>query len=154
MKKLFYKLLSYIMGSNVKNTPVSVIRDQLREPRPLPTGMTEFEEWSDRIISGTMLTAEKDSLKFALASMLRSLPATEDHKEDIFFIKHLRRSAVEQIALAKMQALKEAAAAKFAIEKAKLEAEQIAKEAKAAEEGVRHAAVATLAAVEKEVAKV
>lgn len=68
------------------------------EPRPLPMGMAEFEEWADRIISGALITADADSQKFALANMLMQLGPTEHHKPDIHFISSLRKIAVNQIA--------------------------------------------------------
>lgn len=96
--KPFWKILAQVRGKNSVSTPVDVIRAQMLEPRPLPLGMTEFEEWSARIIAGSMLTADVASQKFALANQLMHLGPTEDHKEDIFFIKTLRKFAVNQIA--------------------------------------------------------
>lgn len=61
-------------------------------------GRKEFEEWSDRIIAGAMLTATAESQKFTLANLLLHLGPTESHKEDAFFIHSLRKFAVNQIA--------------------------------------------------------
>jgi hypothetical protein len=83
----------------------------MNEKRELPTGMTAFEEWSDRIISGTLLPADPQSQKFALATMLMHLSPTTDHECDAYFIKALRKSAVNQIAHAKMTEIKDAAVA-------------------------------------------
>lgn len=118
MKAWLYRILNKVLGKNLDATPVSVILDQMHEPRPLPLGMTEFEEWSDRIISGALISCDVDSQKFACASMLKMMGATEDHKEDVFFIKSLRRSAIQQIADAKLRELKDKSTAKLAAENA------------------------------------
>jgi len=97
----------------------------LSEKRPLPVGMQEFEEWSDRIISGTLLPADPDSQKFALATMLMHLGPTVDHETDLFFIKSLRKSAVNQIAHAKMTELRDKAKARLAAEEAKTKVEEV-----------------------------
>ncbi len=109
-------MLNKFLGKNLDNTPVSLILDQMHEPRPLPLGMTEFEEWSDRIISGALIPCDIDSQKFACASMLKMMGATEDHKEDIFFIKSLRRSAIQQIADGVLKELQAKAKARLAAE--------------------------------------
>lgn len=83
---------------NTKLTSVATIKSQLNERRPLPMGRKEFEEWSDRIISGAMLEATPESQKFTLANLLLHLGPTESHKEDAFFIHSLRKFAVNQVA--------------------------------------------------------
>lgn len=85
---------------NDDTTPIFEINKQLLEPRPLPIGMQEFEDWSDRIISGALLPADHASQKFALADLLLHLGPTESHKADAFFIHSLRKFAVNQIAVA------------------------------------------------------
>ena len=84
------------------------IKSLLTEKRPLPIGMAEFDEWSDRIISGTCLPATSQSQKFALAEMIMHLPPTDDCMDDLFFIKKLRKGAVNQIAYAKMESIRDA----------------------------------------------
>ena len=120
LKAKLYACWAIVTGANSSSTPVSTIHAQLHEPRPLPIGMTEFEEWSDRIISGAMLTADAESQKFALANELLQLKPTEDHKEDIYFIKLLRKFAVNQIADAARVDIREKV-------KARLAAEEVAK---------------------------
>lgn len=93
-----YRLAVKLTGKNLSSTPPKVIQDQMLEPRPLPLGRLEFDEWSDRIISGTLLTADRESQKFALANMLMHLGPTESHKPDAFFIHSLRKFAVNQVA--------------------------------------------------------
>jgi hypothetical protein len=80
--------------------------DPLSVKKLLPTGMTEFDVWSDRIIQLTGLTATPDSQKFALASMINTLGKTECDKEDLFFIKALHKGAADQIALAQMDQIR------------------------------------------------
>lgn len=53
--RFIYSVLSKIFGFNFSSTPKEVIIDQMKEPRALPIGKNEFEEWSDRIIAGAML---------------------------------------------------------------------------------------------------
>lgn len=92
---------------NTRFTSKATALTQMNEPRPLPLGRKEFEEWSDRIISGALLTATPESQKFALAEMIMHIKPTDDHVADSFFIKSLRKSAANQIAYAVMEELRE-----------------------------------------------
>lgn len=84
---------------NTEVTSVDEINSQMRERRPLPMGRQEFEEWSDRIVSGALVPgAIIEDQKAALAAMIMSLGPTESHKEDAFFIHCLRMAAVKQVA--------------------------------------------------------
>lgn len=74
-----------------------LIKD-MTTPKPLPLGVSEFHEWSDRIIQYAMVSADATSLKYALANILMQLKPTEDHVEDAYFIKSLRKAAVNQVA--------------------------------------------------------
>jgi hypothetical protein len=103
-----------MLGQNLKSTPKEVILDQMHEPRPLPMGRKEFEEWSDRIIAGSMVTGgdeDKDAFirgqKFALAAMLMHIGPTESHKPDVYFIHSLRKAAVNEVAHAYMKEVQE-----------------------------------------------
>ncbi len=103
---------------------MSDVQDTVNEmllPRPLPIGMSEFDAWSERIITGAMLpafeadpTTQYDSQKFALAQMLLHLPPTQDHECDGYFIKSLRKAAVNQIADAKAREIRDKAKARLA----------------------------------------
>lgn len=125
--KIYYKLwhwVSQLMGRNTRFTPKEVIKDQLQELRPLPLGVAEFHEWSDRIISGACIPgATSESIKFALADQLLHLAPTVDHEADIYFIKCLRKFAVNQVADAMRNRIRDDAKARLAAqqEKAKLE---------------------------------
>lgn len=82
----------------------------MTQPMPLPMGRAEFEEWSDRIISGAIIQGAEGlivpggtgddvrSLKFALASMIMHLGPCESHKPDAYFIHALRKGACNQVA--------------------------------------------------------
>lgn len=119
--KWFFSFLSKFFQSNFSFTPKEVILDQLNEPRSLPMGRSEFEEWAHRIISGALLPGGKedpaifyDSQKFALANLLLHLGPTESHKPDAFFIHSLRKFAVNQVADTIRVELREAAKARTA----------------------------------------
>jgi hypothetical protein len=110
---------------NDESTPKEVILDQLQESRPLPTtGRAEFEEWSDRIISGANLAhVTPETAKHALACLLMHIGPTEDHKTDAYFIKALRVNCVKIIATDVIQEMQEKrkAALKEAAEKKEAE---------------------------------
>lgn len=121
-------------------TAEQIIIDQMNEPRPLPMGRTDFEEWSDRIISGALIPNEsgkvfqvvhgdndsdyeifRQAQKFALANMIMHLGPTESHKPDAFFIHSLRKFAVNQVADTVRKELHEKAKARLPKEEPKLE---------------------------------
>lgn len=113
MKVAFHRLVSKVLKRNLAAAPKELILDQMKEPRPLPMGRQDFEQWSDRIISGAIIpggeedpAAFKDSVKFALAEMIMHLGKTESHKEDAFFIHTLRKGAANQVAHMMMKELK------------------------------------------------
>lgn len=98
MLKLLHKLLAKLLGRNLSFTPKSVVIDQINEPRPLPIGMKEFDDWSDRIISGALVPATVETQKATLAGMIMHLGPQESHKPDAFFIHGLRKLAANEIA--------------------------------------------------------
>lgn len=101
------------------------IKAQLNERRPLPIGRAEFEVWTERIMSGAMVTAEKESQIFILASMILQLGPTESHKEDGYFIHGLRKAAVNQTADTIFRELKLAQQERWDAENKKQEAEKV-----------------------------
>jgi hypothetical protein len=131
--------LPKLFGKNLKSTPKEVIIDQLNEPRPLPMGRQDFDEWAERIIAGALIPNEagkvfqvvkseedkfdyevfKNSQKFCLANMLMHLSPTESHKPDAFFIHSLRKFAVNQVADNVRREIHEAAKARLAEEEEK-----------------------------------
>lgn len=100
-----------------KQNTVGAIKEQLVSMRPLPIGRREFEEWSDRIISAACLTASKESQKFALSDMLLHMKPTEDHCDDLYFVKSLRKFAVNETAVDVRKQLYEEKCAREAKEK-------------------------------------
>jgi len=101
-----YKMYAFLFRKNHANTPKEVIVNQMTEPRPLPIGKTQFEEWSSRIISGALVEVDVDSQKFTLAQSLLHLGPTESHKPDAFFIHSLRKLAINQTAIDMSQEIK------------------------------------------------
>lgn len=101
-----------LLGYNLFSTPKDVIVDQMNEPRPLPMGKAEFDTWADRIIGGALVSADRDSQRWALANMIMHLGPTESHKPDAYFIHSLRKAAVNQVADAIRQEYNAAAQAK------------------------------------------
>ena len=138
MKKLWHSSIAKVTGKNLPSAPKELVIDQMLEPRPLPMGRKEFEEWSDRIISGALISGGDEdpiafirSKKFALAEMIMHLGPTESHKPDAYFIHSLRKAAVNQVAWSFIDEVQKAKAAKLAAEKkAKNEAlqKELAKE--------------------------
>lgn len=133
MKKFFAQVYAAVTGRNPPWAPKALVVDQMLESRPLPTGMAEFEVWADRIVSGTLLPVEPGDLKFAIANMILHLGPQESHKPDAFFIHSLRKTAANQIAVAKREEYHAKAKARLAPEEAvkTLELEKSAAEAKA-----------------------
>jgi hypothetical protein len=121
------------MIKNDETVSAQAIVSQLNERRPLPVGREEFNEWAERIMSGALIIASRDSQINALAIMILSLGPHESHKEDAYFIHGLRKSAANQVADDVRKEL-------YANKKAKEELEKIQKEA----EAVNKAGEATL----------
>lgn len=93
--------------ANDENTPVEEIKEQLKEMRPLPLGMTAFEEFFQRIWSGALLKSEpgkeeflKHSIRVLLADEVVYLPGSQTHQHDLYFINRARKLCANQIALA------------------------------------------------------
>ncbi len=119
----FWNWISNLRGKNSRFTPKEVIKEQLNELRPLPLGVKEFHVWSDRIISGACIPgATAESIKFALADQLLHLGPTVDFESDLYFIKCLRKFAINQVADSMRREIRDTA-------KARLDAENAAKEA-------------------------
>jgi len=108
-------------------TPVGDIIGQMLEPRPLPLGRSEFEEWSDRLIAGACIPCEPGqeeeliaAQKYAVANMVMHLGPTESHKPDAHFIHSLRKVASNQICHSVIQEFLAEKAAKAEEQKADL----------------------------------
>ncbi len=120
--KYFWHLLSKAFGRNIQSTPKMVIKDQLDEKRELPLGRQAFEAWSDRIISGACIPgATPESIKFALADQLLHLGPTVDFEADLYFIKCLRKFAINQVADSMRKEIRDTAKARLEAQQTKLE---------------------------------
>lgn len=110
------------MGWGIKKSPDVVSKEkfsqELLEKRDLPMGRKEFELWSDRIIAIANVPADSQSQKFALADFITHLDATECFKEDAYFIKMLRKVAVNQVAVAMREDYRNEVKARIAKEEA------------------------------------
>ena len=137
MKKLWHSSIAKVTGKNLPSAPKELVIEQLLEPRPLPMGRKEFDEWSDRLIGGALIPGGEDdpvafvhSQKVALANMIMHLGPTESHKPDAYFIHSLRKAAVNQIAHSVIFEAQQAKLAKIAAEqKALAEEEEVSKKA-------------------------
>ncbi len=97
---------------------IKKIQAEVQQKRALPTGVKEFHSWADRIIQGAGITATVESQKYTLANVLvNSCGPAVAFESDLFFINYLRKSAVNQIAVAMRDEI-------YASVKARKEAEQ------------------------------
>lgn len=85
---------------------VSYRNDLTDQDRPLPVGMTEFEEFSNRILTLAGKYADEDSMKFALASIIIHADASKGSLPDSYFLERLRKSAANQVASQVFQDIK------------------------------------------------
>ncbi len=92
----------------VENEDLTVgnLKKEYMEKRELPIGMTQFTEWSDRIIQAAMVDASIRSQKWVLAETVMHLNPTEAFKEDAHFILKLRKAAVNETCAAVMRDIK------------------------------------------------
>lgn len=102
-------------------------------PTKLPVGMTEFETWSDSIIELAEEFADRDSMKFAIASMVIHLDAVRDSAPKNLFVKKLHKTAANQVASQVFQDIKNK---QQAAQKAALEAQKAEDTAKVQEKAV------------------
>lgn len=127
MSELDYTKIPFddtVIVNSADITPLEIIA-QMNESRPLPMGSQEFDAWAQRILSGSLLPCtDRESMIFALASMIMHLGPTESHKPDAFFIHSLRKSACNQIAHAKATEIKLAHEARKKIEEEKAKLDQ------------------------------
>ncbi len=79
MRLIFRQLLSYF-------------------PTRLPVGMTQMLIWMDEISSLAGDFADKDSMRYAIASNLIHLPHTKAKVPKAYFVNTLRKAAANQVA--------------------------------------------------------
>ena len=77
-------------------------------PTPLPTGRTSYNQWVDDIVALGADFADRDSIEFALCSIIVHLPPDQGSKSKRFFIQTLRKAAATQVASTIFQEIKEA----------------------------------------------
>lgn len=73
---------------------------------PLPVGLAEFNKWSDDIIDLSGDFADRESMKYAIASNLIHLPHTVSSKPKQYFIRTMRKAAANQVASQVFQDIK------------------------------------------------
>lgn len=90
-------------------------------PTKLPVGLTAFNQWSEDIITLSGPMADKDSMRFAIASILIHADSGIGALPMQYFVKRLRKSAANQVASQVFQEIKtlQAEAQKKAQEEAK-----------------------------------
>lgn len=95
-------------------------------PRRLPVGKAQFEAFSDRIILLCGEFADRQSMIFALASILIHADAKYGRLPDKYFVDRLIKSAANQVASQFFQDIKNEQIAKEQIAKEKKQAEDTA----------------------------
>lgn len=75
-------------------------------PTKLPVGMTEFELFADDIIELSGPYADRDSMKYAIASNVIHMKHTVDAVPKAYFVRVLRKAAANQVASAIFQDIK------------------------------------------------
>src|ERR1700677_1754501 len=81
-------------------------------PSKLPQGMTEFETWSNSILSAYEMP-NNDSTKFALAAAIFHVDSTAAYKPKAYFGRILLKGAASQVAGQVIQDLKAKQAAEI-----------------------------------------
>lgn len=76
-------------------------------PESLPVGTTQFDTFADDVIELAGNYADRDSMRFAIASMLIHAPAHKGALSKHYFVVRLRKSAANQIASQVFQDIKQ-----------------------------------------------
>jgi hypothetical protein len=87
---------------------VKLLLKQVRSylPSQLPVGLTAFNAYADDIIELSGNFADKDSMVFAIASILIHIDAGTASVSKQYFVKRLRKSAANQVASQVFQDIK------------------------------------------------
>lgn len=76
-------------------------------PSRLPQGVSEFDTWADSIINTYDLpTSDRDSILFALSTMIMHLGPSDAYKPKLYFAIAIRAGAAKQVASSHFQAIK------------------------------------------------
>jgi len=94
-----------------------ILRD-LQEKQPLPMGRKEFEDWSLRIINAAQIPgATVKSLQWTLAQELLHVHPGTCFETDGYFVNRLRKFAVNEVAVALSNEIRDAEKVRLAEEK-------------------------------------
>ena len=77
-------------------------------PTPLAVGVTQYETWLTSVIALTGPIADEQSMAWVISNEIMRLSPGRDRVPKRFFVKSLRKYAANQIAAAKVLAIKEA----------------------------------------------
>lgn len=102
----------------------------IRVPRRLPVGLTEFNNFADRVIMLAGQFADTDSMRFAIATAVIHADASKGRVADKFFVDRLVKSAANQVASYVFQEVKQKQAEM--LQAAELKAAQDKQDAEAA----------------------
>ncbi len=83
-------------------------------PQQVPTGMTAFKDYADKVYCLTGPIADQDSIKFALASQIIHADASRSNPPMQYFVRRLIKTAANQVASEVFQEIKLAQQAKIA----------------------------------------
>lgn len=109
--------MCHYLHMNIVLSKLNRFLNQLRGffPSSLPSGMTEFNAWSDSLASTyTLPTQDVDSVRFSLASIIMHLGPSSSHVSKYYFYKMLKAAAAKQVAGAAFYEIKQAQQAKAA----------------------------------------
>lgn len=95
-----------------------LLRLQSHFATKLPVGTTAFDKWSDSIIELAGPMADRDSMRFAIASILIHADAKHGKLPKAYFINRLIKSAANQVASQVFQDIKKAQEDKQKVEAA------------------------------------
>jgi len=90
----------------------------MTDKKALPLTRDDFIQWTNEIIDLAMVPADRESQRFAIADMAVHLNGTEDHKEYGYFVKVLRKTTYNQIALSMMDEIRTKAKLRLAEQEA------------------------------------
>lgn len=76
-------------------------------PERTPSGVTEFNAWSESLINTYNPPGDERSIKFVLSSMLMRLDASEAYVSKFYFYRALCRSAAAQVAVFIQEGIKQ-----------------------------------------------
>ncbi len=109
-----------------KKRKVAKQLEYLKEMRPLPLGVKEFEAWSLEIIRLADIPGLTiESGQFALSEMVLHVKPTQSFESYGHFVHSLRKGAANQIAHSIFQDLKKARTARDEAEKASISEKKV-----------------------------